>query len=297
MKRISPCLWFVDKGEEAANLYTSLFKNSKTTKVSRYGDAGAEVSGRPKGSVMTVEIEIAGLSLQILNGGPEFQHTPATSLFVTCGSRDELDQIYQSLSPGGKVLMELGEYPFSPRYAFFSDKFGVHWQLILEEGAEQKIAPCIIFGGDKRGYGAKALAFYLTLFKNAQTLVDVRYPKGDPALEGTVMHARLQLDGSELVIMESGKEGSMPLTSAFSLTINCKDQSEVDYFWNLIGKSGKEIQCGWIEDQFGLSWQVVPEGIADLISGPDAKKAEQAMSAMLKMKKLDINKLCQAYTS
>lgn len=291
MQRLTPCIWFINEGEEAAKLYTSAFKNSSIGKSARYGEAGAEVSGQKKGSVMTVDFQIAGQSILALNGGPGvFEHTPSVSLFGICGSVEEVDAIYKKLSPGGKTLMELGEYFFSKRFAFFTDKFGVHWQLIYEPGATQKVIPALLFGGERQGYGPKAIQFYLSLFKNARTLSDRRYEKGEVGKEGTVMHARLSLDGSELAIMDAGHNAPMPASGAISLIINCKDQSEVDYYWEQIGKKGQESQCGWINDEFGVTWQVTPIEMDQLFTG-DPAKTERAFAAMLKMKKLDINKL------
>ncbi|HVK61175.1 MAG TPA: VOC family protein [Bdellovibrionales bacterium] len=295
MQRIYPCIWLNNQADEAAKLYTSTFENSRIGKVTHYGESGADVSGMPKGSVLTVDLEIAGCHAQLLNGGSYYQQTPSVSLFVTCGSKAEVDKIFGRLSPGGKVLMELGEYPFSQRYVFFSDKFGVHWQLMFEEGANQKVIPSIIFGGDKKGFGAKAVDFYLSLFKNSRKLVDERYKKGEGGKEGSVKHARLSLDGSELVIMDSGHDAPMTLNGAISLVVTCKDQAEVDRFWDAIRKAGKEVQCGWIEDEFGVSWQIVPAGLESILYSSDAEKSERATAAMLQMKKLDINVLKRVY--
>lgn len=297
MQKITPCVWFTAQADEAAKLYTSTFKNSKILKTTYYSAASSKVSGIPEGTVLTVDFEIAGFRSQALHGGPYFKHTPAVSLFVTCGSAEEVDSLYKKLSPGGESQMELGEYPFSKRYAFFSDKFGVHWQLFLEDGASTKVAPCILFGGDKQGLGAKALPFYSKLFKNSKSLVDVRYGKNQGGPEGSIMHARVSLDGSEIIIMDAGQNAPLPLTGAISLSVLCKDQKEVDEFWNAFAQSGKEIQCGWIEDQFGVSWQIVPDGIDDLLYSSDKEAAERATEAMLRMKKLNIGELRQAYSN
>jgi predicted 3-demethylubiquinone-9 3-methyltransferase (glyoxalase superfamily) len=291
MQKITPCIWFVNQADEAARLYTSVFKNSGIGKSARYGDAGADISGMAKGSVMTVDFQIAGQSILGLNGGPHYEHTPSVSLFATCGTKEEVDAIYQKLSPGGKVLFELGKYPFCEYYTFFSDKFGVYWQLFYEKGAEQKVTPSIIFSGEKRGFGAKAIQFYLSLFQNSKVLIDHRYEKDQGGRPGDVAHARLSLDGSELIIMDSGHDKAMPITGALSLIVNCQDQNEVDTYWSAIAKEGKEIQCGWIEDKFGLSWQIVPVEMSQIFSSSDPQKTERAMKAMLQMKKLDIDKL------
>ena len=157
MQKITPCLWFDDKGEEAANFYVSIFNNSKVGRIAHYGEAGAEVSGRPKGTVMTVEFQIEGQEFLALNGGPIFK-----------------------------------------------------------------------------------------------------------------------------------------FTEAISFVVNCKTQAEVDRFWKKLSAGGKEVQCGWLRDKYGLSWQIVPTVLGELFSDKDAAKSLRVMQAMLKMVKLDIKKLNQA---
>ena len=157
MQLITPFLWFDSQAEAAAKFYTSIFKNSKLGKIARYSEAGAKVSGRPPGSVMTVEFELDGQEFVALNGGPIF-----------------------------------------------------------------------------------------------------------------------------------------PFTEAISLVVNCQTQAEVDRYWKKLSAGGKEVQCGWLKDKYGVSWQVVPTLLGELISGKDAAKAHRVMEAMLKMVKLDIKKLKQA---
>jgi predicted 3-demethylubiquinone-9 3-methyltransferase (glyoxalase superfamily) len=158
MQKITPFLWFDDKAEEAVTFYTSIFKNSKIGKIARYGDAGAQVSGRPKGTVMTVAFQLEGREFVALNGGPQFKFTEAISFVVNCQTQDELDEYWQKLSDGGQ-----------------------------------------------------------------------------------------------------------------------------------------EVQCGWLKDKYGLSWQIVPTILGEMLSDPDPKKAERVMKAMLQMKKIDIKGLKQAY--
>jgi len=158
MQKITACLWFDNQAEEAVKLYTSVFKKSKMGKVTRYDEAGAKVSGRPKGSVMTVEFQIAGQDFVALNGGP--------------------------------------------------------------------------------------------LFK---------------------------------------------FTEAVSFSIDCKTQKEVDYYWSKLTAGGEPSQCGWLKDKFGLSWQVVPTVLTEMLRDKDARKSRRVMEAMLKMKKIDIATLKRAY--
>lgn len=160
MQRITPCLWFDNNAEEAVNFYTSIFKNSKITSVTRYGEAGAEVSGRPKGTVMTVTFQLESQEFMALNGGPIFKFSEAISFIVNCKTQREIDELWQKLS-------------------------------------------------------------------------------------------------------ESGDE--------------------------------KAQQCGWLKDKFGLSWQIVPTVLGEMLQDKDPKKSESVMQALLKMRKIDIKALKQAY--
>jgi predicted 3-demethylubiquinone-9 3-methyltransferase (glyoxalase superfamily) len=157
MQEIHPCLWFDNQAEEAAKFYVSIFKNSRIGKVTRYGEAGSQAAGRPKGSVMTVSFELDGQELTALNGGPHFK---------------------------------------------FSE--------------------------------------------------------------------------------------------AISLVVNCETQKEVDDLWETLSKGGETQQCGWLKDKYGLSWQIVPNVLFELLLDKDAAKAERVMAAMLQMKKIDIRQLKQA---
>jgi predicted 3-demethylubiquinone-9 3-methyltransferase (glyoxalase superfamily) len=158
IQRIKPCLWFDDQAEEAAKFYTSIFKNSRLGKIARYDEASTKVSGRPAGSVLTVEFELDGQEFLALNGGPVFKFTEAVSFIV-----------------------------------------------------------------------------------------------------------------------------------------NCETQEEVDHYWSKLSAGGQEVQCGWLKDKFGLSWQIVPTIMGELMSAKDAAKSQRVMQAMLQMVKLDIKKLKQAY--
>ena len=123
MQKITPFLWFNDNVEEAARFYTSIFKNSRITELSRYGDTGSDASGMPKGKVMTVVFELEGQEFIALNGGPAFKFTPAISLFVNCKTQQEVDDLWEKLSAGG----EKGQC------GWLQDKFGVSWQIVPTE--------------------------------------------------------------------------------------------------------------------------------------------------------------------
>lgn len=131
MQKITPFLWFDDKAEEAVNLYVSIFKNSKVVSISRYGEEGAEASGRPRGTVMTVTFQLEGQEFIALNGGPHFKFTEAISFLVNCETQEEIDQLWEKLSEGG----EKGQC------GWLKDKFGLSWQIaprILGEMVQDK---------------------------------------------------------------------------------------------------------------------------------------------------------------
>jgi predicted 3-demethylubiquinone-9 3-methyltransferase (glyoxalase superfamily) len=120
MQKITPFLWFDNKAEEAVNFYVSIFRNSKIGSIARYGDEGAEVSGRPEGSVMTVTFQLEGQEFVALNGGPQFTFTPAISFFVSCETQEEVDELWEKLSEGGET----------EQCGWLKDKYGVSWQII-----------------------------------------------------------------------------------------------------------------------------------------------------------------------
>lgn len=291
MQKIYPCLWFDGKAEDAANFYTSLFKNAKTGKMARFGEVGSAVSGQKNGSVMTLEFELEGQNFLSLNGGPHFKFTPAISFFVYCETEQEIDQLWKKFVPGGSILWELNTYPWAQKYGWCQDKFGVSWQLILGSNP-QKIAPAFLFVDQLFGKGEEAINFYTSLFKNSK----IESLERNPTTQ-SIIHARFSLEGQNFVLMEGQGSHTHAMTPAISMVINCQTQDEIDYYWDKLTKGGSSGECGWLNDKFGVSWQVTPSILRELISDPDHLKTEKVMSALVKMKKLDIEALKKAYMS
>lgn len=292
MQKIVPNLWFNDQAEEAARLYTSLFKDSKIGKVSRYGKSGAEVSGKAEGSVLTVEFELAGYQMLALNGGPLFQFTPAISFTVSCETEEEIDHLWNALSEGGSALMPLQEYPFAKKYGWCQDKFGLSWQLSLSE-SKQKITPSLLFVQENANKGEEALTLYTSLFDDSEVETIARDEQTN-----SILYSAFTLAGESFNLMESGmKEHTFTFTPAISLLINCETQEEIDRLWNKLSAVPQAEQCGWVQDKYGVSWQITPTILGELMSDPDPVKAERTMKAMLGMKKLDIAALKEAYNN
>jgi predicted 3-demethylubiquinone-9 3-methyltransferase (glyoxalase superfamily) len=145
-----------------------------------------------------------------------------------------------------------------------------------------RITPCLWFDTD----GEEAARFYTTVFPNSRIVDVARYGEAGPRDAGTVMAVRFELDGQEFVTLNGGPE--FTFDEAISFQIDCADQEEVDRYWTTLSEGGEEGPCGWLKDRFGLSWQVVPARLIELLSDPDEEKAQRAMAAMLEMRKIDI---------
>ncbi len=295
-QKITPNLWFDNQAEEAAEFYVSLFDNARINDVTRYDEAMSEVSGQPPGSAMTVAFELQGQQFVALNGGPQFTFTPAISFFVYCPTESEVDELYAKFADGGSVLMPLQKYPFNDRYAWVQDKYGVSWQLYLGEPRQWKIALSMMFVGEQCGKAEEAMQLYTSLFEEVSIEGISRYGDGEaPEIEGTVMHASFWLDGQEFMAMDSNQQHNFTFNEAVSFIVDCQDQEEVDYFWDNLTAGGEEQPCGWLKDKYGVSWQIVPRQLMEMLNASDKEKAGRAAEAMLAMKKIDIAQLEQAF--
>ena len=154
---------------------------------------------------------------------------------------------------------------------------------------DPKITPCLWFNDN----GEEAVKFYTSVFKNSKTGAISRYGEGAPLPKGTALTVSLQIEEQKFLALNGGPY--FKFTEAVSFVVHCKTQKEVDYYWNKLSKGGAESQCGWLKDKYGLSWQIVPTVIAELMSGKDEERSSRVMQALLKMKKLDVKILKQAY--
>jgi predicted 3-demethylubiquinone-9 3-methyltransferase (glyoxalase superfamily) len=155
--------------------------------------------------------------------------------------------------------------------------------------AAKKITPFLWFDGQAED----AANFYVSIFENAKIHSVSRYGDEAPGTTGTVMTVSFELDGQKFVALNGGPE--YKFTPAISFSIDCKTQQEVDHFWNRLSEGGETSQCGWLHDRYGITWQVVPSVLPELLQSDDDAKAEAAMKAMLQMTKLDIELLQEAY--
>jgi predicted 3-demethylubiquinone-9 3-methyltransferase (glyoxalase superfamily) len=275
---IYPCLWFDGQGKNAAEFYCSVFEDAKIT----------------ADTPMVVNFEIAGQKFMCLNGGPQFVINPSISFFVVCETENETDSVWQKLAEAGSVLMPLDKYPWSEKYGWVQDRFGVSWQISKGKMSEvgQKITPLLMFSGPQHGNAEIALHFYTSLFNNSAVAGILKYQPGEPEPEGTVKHAQFALDGYVMMVIDSAYPHAFNFNEAVSFVVNCDTQEEIDYYWNKLTEGGEESRCGWLKDQFGVSWQIVPAVLEQLMGDPS--RAERVVQSFLKMKKFDLETLLKA---
>lgn len=291
-QKITPHLWFDKEAKAAAKFYTSVFAGSKII-------SSVKLSGTPSGTVDIVTIDLAGQAFTLLSAGPLFKFTPAISFMVSCATKKEVDMLWEQLSVGGTALMELGSYPFSERYGWVEDKFGLSWQIMFTGNKKftQKITPALLFVGDVSGRAAEAIEFYTATFDNSKKGDVMYYEEGEgPDEVGAVKHADFTLLGQEFTAMDSAlPQHNFTFTEAISFVVHCENQEEIDYYWGELSAVPEAEQCGWIKDQFGVSWQIVPTEMETMMQSGDKKKIARVTEEFLKMKKFNIAKLHAAY--
>ena len=275
--RIYPCLWFDGKAREAAELYCSLFKNSKLKDC----------------TPMVTTFELEGQLFMGLDGGPQFQPNPSISFFATLQNKEELEHIWEELVKEGTVLMPLDKYDWSEQYGWLQDRYGINWQLCLGEAeADQSIAPLLMFCGENQGKAQAAIDFYTSVFPGSNIEFVAKYEPDQVKLDATIVHARFRLSNTLLMAMDSAVPQPFSFSEGVSLVISCDTQQEIDYYWEKLTEKGRESNCGWCQDQFGVWWQVVPSIIGSLMTDPE--KAPRVSEAFMKMKKFDIETLLEA---
>ncbi len=285
MQKITPQLWFDKEAVEAAEFYASVFDDSKIKFKTKIYDT-------PSGDCDMVGFQVMGYDFMAISAGPMFKINPSISFHSKCRSTNEVDKIWGKLRTGGTVMMELGEYPFSKRYGWIQDKYGVSWQLIHVDGDfKQRITPVLMFTGKACGKAEEAINYYASIFPGSGVQVLARYAKGEePDREGTVKYAQYNLDGQEFGAMDSALDHKFGFNEAVSLIVNCKDQDEIDHYWKKLSAVPEAEQCGWVKDRYGVSWQIIPANMGEILG----KKPEKTTPVMLSMKKIIIADLIKA---
>ena len=278
---ITLAIWCDGTADEAAQFYTDVFRDTSIVE---------QVPG------IAATVSIHGFRLSLINGGNQYAPNPSISCILNFDpllfggeeqARAYLDELYERLSTGG-VLMELGEYPFSPRYAWVRDRFGMTWQLMLTDpdgDPRPFVIPSFMFGGTNHANAEEATDAWIALFDNSRRGALYRYEEGGPLDAGTVMFTDFTLRGTWIAATDSGTFHDFTFTPGVSIIVSCRDQEEIDRYWAGLSAVPEAERCGWCVDRWGVSWQVVPHNIAELMANAATR------DKILHMGKIDLAKL------
>lgn len=303
MKKIIPHLWFDTQAGQAADFYTSLFPGSAVTNRTVLHDT-------PSGDTESIAFNLSGHPFMAISAGPLFKFTPAVSFTVNFdpsrdrNAQENLRTLWAALSQNGKILMPLQAYPFSKLYGWVADKYGLSWQLILTDpkGEERPfIIPSLLYVGQKAGKAEEAINHYLQVFrkkdpKDTKSGALYRYGKDQaPDREGSVMFADFMLAGNWFSAMDSAQKHEFDFSEAISFMVECDTQEEIDYYWKSMSAVPESEQCGWLKDKYGVSWQITPSLMNEMMAKGTEEQIRRVTQAFLPMKKLDIQTIKNAY--
>lgn len=283
---IFPCLWHNEDAKEAAEFYCKVF-------------GGTITADTP----VVLNIDLFGQKLMLLNGGPQFEKNASVSFMVMCETEDEVQKYWDQLEEGGIALMPLDSYPWSKKYGWIRDKFGVTWQIYLgEKQNDQKIVPTLMFIHQNNGKAMEAMKLYTKIFPNSKIGGVLKYGDGigneSHEIPENVQHAHFEIDGYSFFCMDNSYAHKFDFNEGISMVVMTDNQEETDHLWNsLTSDGGRESMCGWLKDQFGMSWQIVPKKLIELMNDSDQMKAQKVVQAMMKMQKIVIKDLEEAYNS
>ncbi|MCX8534008.1 VOC family protein [Chryseobacterium luquanense] len=284
---IFPCLWYDGDAKESAEFYCKVFDGKITAD-----------------TPVVMNIDVFGQKLMLLNGGPHFKKNASVSFMIICETEDEVQKYWDQLMDGGIALMEIGEYPWSKKYGWVRDRFGVTWQVYLGENddVEQKIIPTLMFIHQNNGKAMKAMEFYTEIFPNSKIVSVLKYGEGvgneSHEVPENVQHAHFEIDGYSFFCMDNSYDHQFDFNEGISMVVMTGNQEETDHLWNsLISDGGRESMCGWLKDQFGMSWQIVPKRLIELMNDSNQEKAQKVVQTMMKMQKIVIKDLEEAYIS
>lgn len=291
MPQLTPHLWFDREAVEAAEFYVSVFPDSRVTDVTVLPDT-------PSGDAVTVSFELCGQPFMAISAGPLVTFDPSVSFAVACDTVEEVDALWDRLATDGTPLMALGAYPFSERYGWIADRYGLSWQVMYDADgrASQRITPTLMFTGDVAGAAEEAIRFYASVFPDSEIGDIVRYGADEePDREGTVKYASFTLDGQSFAAMDSARVHDAAFTEAISIVVGCDDQGDIDRYWEALSAVPEAEQCGWLKDRYGLSWQVVPSAMGEMLASGTEEQIRRVTMAFLPMTKFDVAALRRAY--
>lgn len=294
MQRIVPNVWCQGNADDVGSYYAAVLPDTSMEVVASYPtdnlpDFQRELAGRP----LVIDVTISGYRIRLINAGDEFRPTPALSFIVNMdpelfkGGMDEararITTMWEAFADSGEIRMPLGEYPHSKLYGWVEDRFGVNWQLMLADPAGERrpaVIPQFLFTG-AAAQAQEAIDLYTGLF--SESGLGLLIPQ--PGEAGGVLFAEFTLAGQWFSAMDAGMGHDFTFTPGLSLEVDCADQQEIDRLWGALSAVPEAEQCGWLVDKFGVSWQIVPHDMGELLKHPGAYQR------MLDMKKIIVAEL------
>lgn len=274
---IYPCFTIKGKIAEAADYYMNIFGEGTIVQKSPF----------------VIQIELSGQKFMLLNDGPTSTPNPTISFMVIGEAAQETEEYWNKLIEGGSILMPLDSYDWSPKYGWIQDKYGVSWQLYTGEKNEdtpQKFSPTLMFVREKAGKASEAVHFYTQVFPHSKIHGILKYSESDGERTDFVKHAQFTIRDFIAMAMDSSMDHDFDFNDAISLVVECETQAEIDSYWEqLTADGGAEVMCGWLTDKYGVSWQVIPKTLGQLMQ--DTRRAPRVMNALMHMKKLIISDL------
>lgn len=292
LQKIVPHLWYDKEAVEAAEFYVSIFPNSRVDYTTLLRDT-------PSGDTEIVSFELIGYRFNAISAGPLFQFNPSISFVVHCATVEEVEGLWARLVGGGKVLIPLAPNPFAQRYGWLQDRYGVSWQLATSDAAADELPvlfPSLLFVGKNYGKAEEAVYFYTSVFNNSAIRSIVRYGPGQaPDRDDAVLLADFVLENQRFTLGESRLFHDFSFNGAISFIVNCENQEEIDSYWERLSAVPEAEQCGWLQDRYGVSWQIVPTAMDEMMRTGTPEQIARVTQAFLPMKKLELAVLEQAF--
>ncbi|WBT09152.1 VOC family protein [Corynebacterium sp. SCR221107] len=277
MQKIVPNIWCNGNALEVGEFYADTFPKAKVTTIVRYPTEGLpdfqkSMAGKP----LTVDVDIDGYRMTLVNGDDHFAPNPTISFMVTSPSEEATCALWDALAAEGAVMMEFAQYPFNPLYGWVEDRYGVSWQLLTDEAATVPyIYPNIMFCGQSQNRAKEAIETYTSIFDDSEITHLVTYGEmGTPAngviTQDSVVFSTFTICGETVGAMDSAVAQNFDFDCGVALLVNAHGQQQLDRYWDSLSAVPEAEQCGWLRDKFGLWWEIVPDNLDELMAKPGA---------------------------
>ncbi len=297
MQKLVPNIWCNDNADEMARFYLEAFPGATLANHARYPEEGLLEFQRPfAGKTLQVDVVIDGFAITLINADDTFRPGPALSLRVVVGTPQEAERLTSALSSGGRVLRPLGDHPLHELFAWVEDPYGVSWQVLVGHGPA--IAPCLNFAGPAQGKAQAALDKYVASFPNSRAGESITYAQ----LEGNTGDAAEAQDPSQLALGVAWLDGEPVYAQDFcgfggagvaggdehfafdcgaALLYQAHGQQQLDAVWEALSAVPEAERCGWLRDEFGVAWEVVPDNLGELMQRAGAYEKLMAMTKIV----------------